>query len=80
MIPEGQQAPQASNFKDWSELIANSIAHGPRNERIRGYLKALAKETWELAGWLTASGFAEVAFEKVDGDEGQESVYIFSSH
>ena len=53
MIPEGQQAPQASNFKDWSELIANSIAHGPRNERIRGYLKALAKETWELAGWLT---------------------------
>ena len=53
MVPEGQQAPQASNFKDWSELIANSIAHGQRNERIRGYLKALAKETWELTGWLT---------------------------
>jgi len=53
MVQEGQQAPQASNFKDWAELIANSIAPGSKNERIRGYLKALAKETWELAGWLT---------------------------
>jgi len=53
MVTEGEETPQASNFIDWSKLIANSIAPGSHNERIRGYLKALAKETWQLAGWLT---------------------------
>lgn len=53
MVPEGQPAPQASNFKDWAELIANHVAPGSKNERIRGYLKSLARETWELVGWLT---------------------------
>jgi hypothetical protein len=53
MIPAGEEAPQASNFVDWSKLIANSIAPGDSNERIRSYLKALAKETWQLVGWLT---------------------------
>src|SRR6266542_1775601 len=53
MVPTGEEAPQASNFVDWSKLIADNIARGSHNERIRGYLKALAKETWQLVGWLT---------------------------
>ena len=53
MVPTGEETPQASNFAYWSTLIANSIAPGTHNERIRGYLKALAKETWQLVGWLT---------------------------
>jgi hypothetical protein len=53
MVPAEEHVPQASNFVDWSRLIANSIAPGSHNERIRGYLKALAKETWQLVGWLT---------------------------
>lgn len=53
MVPAGQQVPQAANFIDWSELVANVIAPGAGNERIRGYLKAVAKETWQLVGWLT---------------------------
>ena len=53
MVPVEEEGPQASNFVDWSGLIANSIAPGSHNERIRGYLKALAKETWQLVGWLT---------------------------
>ena len=53
MVPPGQQAPQAANFIDWSDLVANVIAPGSSNERIRGYLKAIAKETWQLVGWLT---------------------------
>ena len=53
LVPAGEETPQISNFIDWSKLIANSIAPGSHNERIRGYLKALAKETWQLVGWLT---------------------------
>ena len=53
MIPSGTETPQAANFPTWSELVAGHIASGHRNERIRGYLKAQAKETWELVNWLT---------------------------
>jgi hypothetical protein len=37
------------------ELVVGHVAAGSRNERIRGYLKALAKETWALVNWLTHS-------------------------
>jgi hypothetical protein len=53
MVPEGEATPQGANFVEWSKLIANAIAPGSRNEHIRGYLKAVAKETWQLVGWLT---------------------------
>jgi hypothetical protein len=63
MVPAGTEAPQAANFIKWSELVANHLASGSRNERIRGYLKALAKETWELVNWLTHTANAS----KVEG-------------
>ena len=53
MVPAGEDKPQVSNFVRWSELLAEKIAQGPKNERIRGYLKALAKESWQLVSWLT---------------------------
>jgi hypothetical protein len=53
MVPDGDTVPQAANFVEWSKLIANSIAPGSKNEHVRGYLKAVAKETWQLVGWLT---------------------------
>jgi len=59
MVPSGQEVPQRSNFISWSELIANAIAAGGSAERVRGHLKATAKSTWELVGWLThANGAA----------------------
>ena len=63
MIPEGTERPQTGNFLDWSELVANHIAPGTRNERIRGYLKAIAEKTWELVSWLTHAQNAS----KIDG-------------
>jgi hypothetical protein len=63
MVPAGTDAPQASNFIAWSELVANHLASGKRNERIRGYLKALAKETWEVVNWLTHTANAN----KIEG-------------
>jgi hypothetical protein len=53
MVPVGEDSPQVSNFVRWSELLAEKLAQGARNERIRGYLKALAKESWQLVSWLT---------------------------
>jgi hypothetical protein len=63
MVPSGAEKPQAANFVSWSELVANHIAAGRHNERIRGYLKGLAKEAWELVNWLTHAG----GVSKVDG-------------
>jgi hypothetical protein len=53
MVPEGEEAPKAADVIHWTELIANNIAPGASNERVRGYLKAQANATWELVGWLT---------------------------
>jgi len=63
MVPSGTVAPQAANFVEWSKLVAGYIAAGHRNERIRGYLKALAKETWDLVNWLTHAANAS----RIDG-------------
>jgi hypothetical protein len=53
MVPTGTTVPQASNFEVWADIIAGHIAAGSRNERVRGYLKALADKTWKLVNWMT---------------------------
>jgi hypothetical protein len=50
MIPEGQEPPKKADFPHWSELISQTITKG---DRIRSYLKAISKSTWELVNWLT---------------------------
>jgi len=47
------EMPKAGDFVGWAELIANAIAPGAGAERRRGYLKAIAKATWEFVNWLT---------------------------
>jgi hypothetical protein len=53
MVPKGQETPQRGNFIAWCELIANHLAPGGGNERLRSYLKDIAKSTWQLVNWLT---------------------------
>jgi hypothetical protein len=53
MVPEGQDAPKAADVIHWTELIADSIAHGPSAKEIRSYLKGTSKATWQLVNWLT---------------------------
>jgi hypothetical protein len=53
MVPNGQVAPKAGDFIHWSELIADTLAHGGPASDIRGYLKAAARSTWQLTAWLT---------------------------
>src|ERR1039458_4184074 len=73
MVPNGTEVPQAANFVKWSELVAGHLASGHRNERIRGYLKALANETWELVNWLTHAG----GVGKVDGTMAIDATHSF---
>lgn len=49
----GRPLPKAADFVGWSEAIADTICPGPSGERRRGYLKSIAKATWDLAQWLT---------------------------
>lgn len=53
MVPKEQEPPKQSDFIHWSELVASTIARGERSYRVRAYLKAVAKRTWEMVNWLT---------------------------
>lgn len=45
--------PMAADVKGWADLLGNVIAQGESNREHRGYLKAIAGKTWDLANWLT---------------------------
>jgi hypothetical protein len=53
LVPEGQTAPKAADFKGWTDLLANALAGGESSAKLRSYLKKLAVETWEYVNWLT---------------------------
>ena len=53
MVPNGHEEPQRGNFIAWCELIANHVAPGGSNERLRSYLKDISKSTWQFVSWLT---------------------------
>ena len=73
LVPEGEEAPKASDFIHWSELIANAVAPGPSRSHQRSYLKSLARETWEYVSWLTHAKNAT----RADGDFCVEAVANF---
>jgi hypothetical protein len=53
LVPMGQTMPKASDFKGWTELVANALAAGESSARLRSYLKKAAAETWDYVNWLT---------------------------
>ena len=53
MVPDGQEPPKQSDFKGWTELLANTLAGGEANAHLRSYLKKLSVETWAYVNWLT---------------------------
>lgn len=58
-LPSGVEAPQAANFKGWSEALLDLLSAGSSNQTIRSYMKHHAKETWELVNWLTHTTSAD---------------------
>jgi len=45
--------PGSKRLIAWSQLIADALARGSSNDRVRSYLKGFAKDTWQLTQWLT---------------------------
>ena len=52
-IPTKIDHPQDANFVAWAEVLMNQLCSGSSNKELRQHLKTLAKETWQLANWLT---------------------------
>lgn len=71
MVPTGQVEPKAGDFIHWSELIADAIARGGQAAEIRGYLKAVARSTWQLVSWLTHAANAV----RYDGTAAVDATY-----
>jgi len=64
----GTEAPKSADFVDWTEILARTLARGASSERVRGYLKAISRSTWQLVNWVTheqnaSRADAELAFE-----------------
>ena len=53
LVSDGETPPKASDFKGWTDLLANRLAPGSSSEKLRSYLKSLATETWVYVNWLT---------------------------
>ena len=52
-VPESIERPQDANFIGWCEILMNELCPGSSNKDLRQHLKNTAKETWQLANWLT---------------------------
>jgi len=50
--------PKAADFKNWAEAAANSLAAGSSASESRSFLKAVARQTWDLVSWLTHASSA----------------------
>jgi hypothetical protein len=53
MLQPGEQAPKRGDFIQWSEIVARTIASGSGSQEVRGYLRSVAKATWQFVNWLT---------------------------
>jgi hypothetical protein len=45
--------PKAADVKGWAEVLGNVVAPGASNKEYRSYLKASARETWDVVNWVT---------------------------
>jgi hypothetical protein len=68
IVPEGEVRPKRSDFKGWAELLADAASPGPGGAEVRSYLRATARQAWDLVAWLThaanaARSQAETAFD-----------------
>ena len=52
-LPDAQARPKRSDFRAWSEIIANAILPGSTHHERRGLLKSSADNAWRFAHWLT---------------------------
>lgn len=59
IVPDELERPQDANFVGWTEVLMNHLCGGGSNKELRQHLKNTAKETWQLANWLTHTRSAD---------------------
>ncbi|HEX5731659.1 MAG TPA: hypothetical protein VF131_02400 [Blastocatellia bacterium] len=59
-FPNTQPKPKRSDFRSWSEIVANAILPGSSNQDRRGLLKSSADAAWKFANWLTHAKVAHL--------------------
>ncbi len=52
-LEDHSEKPKDADFVGWSELLMNELCPGGSNKDLRQHLKNTAKESWQLANWLT---------------------------
>ena len=52
-IQDHVEKPKDADFVAWTELLMNELCPGGSNKDLRQHLKNTAKESWQLANWLT---------------------------
>lgn len=52
-ISDGIERPQEANFVAWNNVLMNELCAGGSKKELRQHLKNTAKESWQLANWLT---------------------------
>lgn len=52
-LPDAQAKPKRSDFRAWSEIIANAILPGSSHQERRRLLKSSADTAWRFVNWLT---------------------------
>lgn len=78
MVPPGTEKPKAAAFIAWSELIVDAIASGASASEVRGYLKTMARSTWQMVSWLTHAGNAARYDAEMALDATQNTLAAFS--
>lgn len=58
-IAEGTDPPKSADFVSWSQILINELCSGSGNQKLRMYLRTMAKETWQLVSWLTHDNDAD---------------------
>jgi hypothetical protein len=51
-VPDDLVQPQAGNFVEWSNVLADVLAPGKSNKELRQFLKSNSRDTWQLVNWL----------------------------
>jgi len=52
-IQDHVEKPKDADFVGWTEILMNELCPGGSNKDLRQHLKNTAKESWQLANWLT---------------------------
>jgi len=53
LVPNGTTPPKRGDFKNWTDVLASTLAPGASAAKLRSYLKKVSAETWEYVNWLT---------------------------